>query len=220
VAGTVGSECDIFGDPAMGGSYSVTMAWRARTADESGSALINATPAGAGLSTVAPGGVPVLSSDVVELDGLPSGLAVAMQISYDDRINTFLNGSTGSATVLDTFVVKQVTDPSGNVKWENAVLDDTTTGSKAQTAVNMPLENIYDSSGNLVTEGFLNMELAQGNTLGELVGSWGVDLTNHQAWAVVDNGSGNFAVVPEPSTFALLGTAAAGLLVYRLRRRK
>ena len=218
VTGTVGSECDIFADPTMSGSYSVTMTWRARNADENGSAFINGNSASTNWSKVLPAGVPALTSDVVELGGLPSGLAVAMQISYDDRINTFLNGSTGSATVQDTYLVKQV-GPTGNTVWENAVLADTTTGSQAQTAVNMPLENVYDSSGNLVTEGFLNMELAQGYTLSQLVGSWGVDLTNHEAWSIVDSGSGNFAVVPEPSTVALLGTAAAGLLVYRLRRR-
>lgn len=213
--GTVGSECDIFADPAMSGSYAVTMAWRARNADENGSAFINGLQPSTSSASVLPAGVPALTSDVVELGGLPSGLAYAMQISYDDRINTFLNGSTGSATVQDTYVVKDV---SGT--WENAVLSDTTTGSLAQTAVNMPLENVYDSSGNLVAEGFLNMELAQGNTLSQLVGSWGVDLTNQEAWAIVDNGSGDFAVVPEPSTLALFGAAAAGLWVYRVRRRK
>ena len=48
----------------------------------------------------------------------------------------------------------------------------------------------------------------------QLVGSWGVDLTNQESWAIV-NGSGQFAVVPEPSTCVLLGAGLAGLLVYR-----
>ncbi len=220
VTGTVGSECEIFADPAMSASYNVTMSWRARNADENGSAFVNGNTASTNWSNVLPAGVPALTSDVVEINGLPSGQAYAMQISYDDRINTFLNGSTGSATVQDSYVVKRVTDSSGDVTWENAVLDDTTTGSLAQTAVDMPLNNVYGSNGDLLEEGFLNMEYAQGVSLSQLVGSWGVDLTNHEAWSIVDNGGGDFAVVPEPSTFALMGTAAAGLLVYRLRRRR
>jgi hypothetical protein len=219
VTGTVGSQCDIFADPSMSGSYNVTMSWRARNADENGSAFVNGNPASTNWPTVLPAGVPALTSDVVEIGGLPSGVAYALQISYDDRINTFLNGSTGSATVQDSYVVKQVTNSSGDVMWENAVLDNTTSGSQAQTAVAMPLNNVYDSSGNLVEEGFLNMEYAQGYTLSQLVGSWGVDLADQQAWAIVNSGGGDFAVVPEPSTFVLLGAAAAGLLVYRLRRR-
>ena len=39
------------------------------------------------------------------------------------------------------------------------------------------------------------------------MGDWGVDLAHNAVWAVV-NYTGDFAVVPEPGTFALL---AAGL---------
>ncbi len=212
--GTVGSQCDIIADPAMSGSYNVTMSWRARNEDENGSAFVNGNTA-SNWSSVLPAGVPALTSDVVQIGGLTSGVPFAMEISYDDRINDFLNGSSGSAA---TYLVKQVADANGNLKWENAILDNTTTGSFAQTAIDMPLQDVYDSHGNLVTEGFLNMEYAQGYTLSELVGSWGVDPANNEAWAIVDSGSGSFAVVPEPSTLALLAAGAAAV-IYRRRRR-
>ncbi len=162
-----------------------------------------------------PAGVPALTSDIAEIGGMPSATAFALQISYDDRINTFLNGSSGSATVDDGYLVKLV-----NAKWVNAVSDNLSTGGFAQTAVALPLENVYDASGNLVTEGFLEQQLALGHTMDDLVGSWGVNTTNQESWAIVNNGGGDFAVVPEPSTFALLGAAVAGLLAYRSRRRR
>jgi hypothetical protein len=211
VTGTVGSDCDVIGGPTMTGSSMITMAWRGRNADENGSAFVAGNTGSTNWSTVLPPGVPALTSDIVEIGGMPGALSYAIQLSYDDRVNTFING--GTAAVQDAYVVKRV-----NATWVSAVSDNVTVGSQAQTAVALPLENVYDSSGNLVTEGFLEQEFALGYTMDDLVGSWGVDATNHESWAIVNNGGGDFAVVPEPSTFALLGAAAVGLLVYRIRR--
>ena len=215
VTGTVGSDCDVIGGPTLSGSSLITMAWRARNADENGSAFVNGNTASTNWSSVLPAGVPALTSDIAEISGMPVATAFAIQISYDDRINTFLNGSSGSATAEDAYLVKLV-----NGKWVNAVSDNLTTGGFAQTAVALPLENVYDSSGNLITEGFLEQQLALGHTMDDLVGSWGVDVANQESWSIVNNGGGDFAVVPEPSTFALLSAAAAGLLAYRIRRRQ
>ena len=214
VTGTVGSECDVIGGPSMSGSSLITMAWRARNADENGSAFVSGNTASTNWANVLPPGVPALASDIVEVGGVPSATTFAIQLSYDDRINTFLNGSSGSATAEDGYLVKLVND-----KWVNAVSDNTAVGGFAQTAVSLPLENVYDTSGNLVTEGFLEQQLALGHTMDDLAGSWGVDVEKHESWAIVKNGGGDFAVVPEPSTFALLGAAAAALLAYRVRRR-
>jgi len=51
-----------------------------------------------------------------------------------------------------------------------------------------------------------------------LLGAYGVDITNHDAWAIVNHNS-EFAVVPEPSAFALAALAAAGLAVAARRRK-
>ncbi len=185
-----------------------------RNADENGSAFVNGNTASTNWANVLPAGVPALASDIAEIGGMPSAKVFAIQVSYDDRINTFLNGSSGSATADDGYLVKLV-----DSKWVKAVSDNTAIGGFAQTAVALPLENVYDSSGNLLTEGFLEQQLALGHAMDDLVGSWGLDATNHESWAIVNNGGGDFAVVPEPSTFALLGAAAAGLMAFRARRR-
>ena len=66
----------------------------------------------------------------------------------------------------------------------------------------------------------------QGQPLADYVGYWGVNIDgsdssgNHDTvWAVVDNLDGQFAVVPEPGTFALIGAAAVALLPVLLRRK-
>jgi hypothetical protein len=51
------------------------------------------------------------------------------------------------------------------------------------------------------------------------LGDWGVNTANHTAWAVV-NYDGDFSVVPEPSTLALLAIGAIGLAGYGWRQRR
>jgi hypothetical protein len=54
--------------------------------------------------------------------------------------------------------------------------------------------------------------------LSDDVGHYGIDKATHTVWAVVNHNS-SFAVVPEPSTLAMLGVAALGLLLAMRRRR-
>jgi hypothetical protein len=208
VVGTVGSRCDILSSDALSNSTTVTMSWRGRNADEDASAFVLNAPSN--WSTVLPAGAQWLTSDVVRIGGVPatSGtnvFAYAMQMSYDENINAFTE-SGGTSTVASSYLAKL--DNSG--VWTNAVNLDITTGIHAQTEV-------AESLDTFLNDNLAGYENANQYTLDELVGSWGVDLVNHQSWAIVDSGSGDFAVVPEPSTIALLG-AAVGLLWYVLRR--
>jgi hypothetical protein len=52
--------------------------------------------------------------------------------------------------------------------------------------------------------------------VGNFLGSYGVDVAHHTVWAVVDH-DGQFAVVPEPSSAALLamGCLAIGIVMNR-----
>jgi len=194
-AGTVGSQCDIVASTVASSSGNVTMAWRARNNYENHVAL------GQGAEQL-PNGVQWLTSDVVDIEGLPaSGLTYAMQMSYDDGINSYIEPSVPTA-IDGSYIGKLV----GN-QWET------------------PAQ--YTTKGSAVTPamqgyaGSLTAFLAQyytGSNLGNLAGSWGVDLNNRESWVIVNSGGGQFAVVPEPSTCALLGAGIAVLLVYRARR--
>ena len=55
--------------------------------------------------------------------------------------------------------------------------------------------------------------------LAALLGSYGVDTTGHDVWAVINHNS-QFAVVPEPSAMVLVALGLAGLAGYRIRRRR
>ncbi|MEI8373385.1 MAG: PEP-CTERM sorting domain-containing protein [Planctomycetota bacterium] len=57
-------------------------------------------------------------------------------------------------------------------------------------------------------------------SLDELRGSWGVDTTTNTAWAVLNYGSGIFAVVPEPGTLGLLAGGMVCLAVGAFWKRK
>jgi hypothetical protein len=53
----------------------------------------------------------------------------------------------------------------------------------------------------------------------DYVGDWGVDINDGTVWAVVDGLDGQFAVVPEPGTLALIGMGAVAVVPVLLRRK-
>jgi len=56
-----------------------------------------------------------------------------------------------------------------------------------------------------------------GATLAQDLGAYGIDLSGHTVWAVLDHNS-DFAVIPEPTSLGLLGLGALGLLARKRRK--
>ena len=54
----------------------------------------------ASISAILPAGDQWLTSDVVDIEGVPSDLTFAMQMSFDDGINTFWTDLPGRLTVV------------------------------------------------------------------------------------------------------------------------
>jgi len=78
------------------------------------------------------------------------------------------------------------------------------------------------NNASLAQQGYLGsfsaFQTTYGSTLSNYVGAYGVDATAGSAWAVLNHNSG-FAVVPEPSTWALLAGSLTFMMVMRRRRR-
>ena len=202
--GTVGSQCDILASTALAttANTTVTMAWRNRNAVEDGSKASSPTES-------LPAGVQWLSSDVVDIEGVPNSTTFAMQMSFEDGINSFIEPS-GTSSVNNSYVAKLV-----GTQWE--------TPSQYAPAAPGSIAAIDGQGVNMTLNDFLTTYY-NGSNLAALAGSWGVDLSNPNgqgtSWVITNTAGGQFAVVPEPSTFVLLGAAGiVGMFVYRMRRK-
>jgi hypothetical protein len=209
--GPVGSEAEILDSTTVGSNTTVSMAWRQRNAYESGNSSV--APAGGTLPT----GTRWLTSDVVKLGISPASTSAspviyAMQMSFDNGINQQLDhGATALQEFNDNSLYLAQLTATG---WQNAVAGDLSlAGANAQTHVNDSLADFLNSRLQGLSGGLADQMLRS------LVGSWGVDTTNDEAWAIIDH-AGTMAVVPEPATVLLLLSAGGVMLSYRRWRRR
>jgi hypothetical protein len=220
--GVVGSEATIADSTVAPAAGSVTMEWRARTPGEAHAVVRGVGPQKD--STLVGSGGAWLSSDVVKVGGINAGV-YAMQMSFDDRINLSFDGPVNGT------VANEVTSGSLEIGQYNATTkhwEKTTPTAYAADPANH-CQGVNESLAQFLTE-----KLTGGVTLDQLLGSWGVDQsdasTTHPfgvstqgkgySWAIVaGGGSGIFAVVPEPSSLALLVAAGLGLGIFGARRR-
>ena len=198
------TKADILAGTNTIGSGMVNMSWRQRANNE-----IYAGQGGGGTSPPLPDAAASLISDVLNLTGM---------------------GTTGSPTHTDPFVLEMTYDPAllisnptkpgaiylawldptggpGGVPiWQNAVLGDDMRGPNAVAGYLGSYAHFTGAGGP-----------GNGDSLAQLLGSWGVDTANGDVWAIIDHNS-QFAVVPEPSALTLIaigGLSLAGLAVRR-----
>ena len=150
-------------------------------------------------------GFPQLISDVVNLNGVSGGSAstYVLQMTYD--ASQMAGGTAGVNTGISEGFLFLGSRNATTGDWQNAIVGNDSTGSNAGTS-------IIQSSFASYTAAHPTFSLAS------MLGTWGVDTTNNDVWAVVDHDA-EFAVVPEPGTIGLLigGIAALG---FAYRRRK
>jgi autotransporter-associated beta strand protein len=207
-AGLLGTSADI-----RAGQYTsnnihtgfVNMQWRERTATETG---------------VGHGG---LISDVMNLEGIQTSSSsgdhlqsspYALEMSYSTaRLGVSEAGSATNGLIYLAWLNTGAGLPLG---WQNATNGDFGSGTVGNVFTNV--QSSWDS--------FAAAHQVTDTNLGNFLGSYGVDIANHRAWAVINYdasyfNTSQFAVIPEPSSLCLglIGLTACGIAARRARKR-
>jgi hypothetical protein len=205
-----------------GGAASVSMTWRNQTLAE--------TPAG---------NLPLIS-DVVNLYGMSSSAGSSnptaiqtdpfvLQLTFNPAT---LQGPGEAQQIAQGNVFLAWLNPNGGgigiPQWQHANTGDF--GGTNSAPLSMPtfigsfLNYVNSLDGNPAypdfTQTYTSATLGSltNDQLDEILGTWGVDATGQDAWAVVNHNS-DFAVVPEPSAFLLAAFGAVAGLCRALHHR-
>jgi hypothetical protein len=174
----------------------VQMAWRTRTTGSAGPAAGPAAETAMG-DVVKISGLPAVDSQTH--NGTPHTDIYVVQMSYDPAAAAARTGLSELAAAQAGLIQLDYLDPGADAtpytiddEWELAVQG-----------------NIGSQNHKFAGAGAWNGDME--------LGDWGIDVNTHTAWAVVDH-TGDFEVVPEPATIALLAAGAAAAMIYRVRR--
>jgi hypothetical protein len=218
--GVVGSEAKIVDSYYAGTGTSpagtVQMQWRARTKDEAHALVKNAS--GKWVTGSLPGvGLPDptwLTSDVVKIGGtaITADTYYVLQMTFDNRINLSFDGPTAGTIEKEwkNMYIVQLKESGNTEKWHPAE------GHKGTGHFYTEAADLGGGDG-VTLDDFLESAIAQGKTLNQLVGEWGVNAKTQTSWAIV-RGTGIFAVVPEPTVVLMLVSATLGAMTYGWRR--